>query len=314
VLDVSAVSAAAGSVTGGVSGGSSADGAVATTVSPPPVEGAGSVEGDGVLSVGNDSGATAEVLDATLSPADVAEPVWAPPELCTPPDRGSVVFDVDSAADVAEPGDDGPADAEPDAESVDTLDAELDESDDDEDELESDGSATATHGVVATAAPMPSATASAPTRPMYFALPIVAPPPYTNARLRIRGVIAMETNSAVAGWVGESTTPVLPGGLRDRVVDSKPDWGSGLPQFRNATSVKLSSVSTDARRAESLQRLPLPYATALRMRDAGIIDEVIAECVAVDVDALPTFMRVAEAKLAAASREPPAQARRSRSD
>jgi hypothetical protein len=40
------------------------------------------------------------------------------------------------------------------------------------------------------------------------------------------------------------------------------------------------------------------------MRDAGIADEVIAECVGVDVDALPTFMRVAEAKLAAASDEP----------
>ena len=65
-------------------------------------------------------------------------------------------------------------------------------------------------------------------------------------------------------------------------------------------------MSTDARRAESLQRLPLPYATALRMRDAGIADDVIAECIGVDVDALPTFMRVAEAKLATASHEPPA--------
>jgi hypothetical protein len=59
-------------------------------------------------------------------------------------------------------------------------------------------------------------------------------------------------------------------------------------------------MATDARRTKSLQRLPLPYATALRMRDAGIADEVIAECVGVDVDALATFMRVAEAKLAAA--------------
>jgi hypothetical protein len=57
----------------------------------------------------------------------------------------------------------------------------------------------------------------------------------------------------------------------------------------------------DARRAESLQRLPLPYATALRLRDAGIADEVIAECVGVDLDMLPTFMRVAHAKLAAAA-------------
>jgi hypothetical protein len=64
-------------------------------------------------------------------------------------------------------------------------------------------------------------------------------------------------------------------------------------------------MATDARRAKSLERLPLPYATALRLRDAGIADEVIAECVGVDLDALPTFMRVAEAKLAAASEEPP---------
>jgi hypothetical protein len=49
----------------------------------------------------------------------------------------------------------------------------------------------------------------------------------------------------------------------------------------------------------------LPYATALRMRDAGIADETIAECVGVDPDALSTFMRVAEAKLAAASEQPP---------
>ena len=60
-------------------------------------------------------------------------------------------------------------------------------------------------------------------------------------------------------------------------------------------------MATDARRAESLQRLPLPYATALRLRDAGIADEVIAERVGVDLDTLPTFMRLAEAKLAAAA-------------
>lgn len=65
-------------------------------------------------------------------------------------------------------------------------------------------------------------------------------------------------------------------------------------------------MATDARRADSLQRLPLPYATALRMRDAGIADDVIAECIGVEVDALPTFMRVAEAKLAAASDKPQA--------
>jgi hypothetical protein len=66
-------------------------------------------------------------------------------------------------------------------------------------------------------------------------------------------------------------------------------------------------MATDARRAESLERLPLPYAVALRLRDAGVADEVIAERVGVDRAALPTFMRVAEAKLATASDEPPTQ-------
>ena len=64
-------------------------------------------------------------------------------------------------------------------------------------------------------------------------------------------------------------------------------------------------MPTDEPRTEYLQWLPLPYATALRLRDAGIADEVIAERVGVDVDALPTFMRVAEAKLATASEQPP---------
>ena len=64
-------------------------------------------------------------------------------------------------------------------------------------------------------------------------------------------------------------------------------------------------MGTDARRAKSLERLPLPYATALRLRDAGTADEVIAERVGVDIDALSTFMRVAEAKLAAASDDSP---------
>jgi hypothetical protein len=66
-------------------------------------------------------------------------------------------------------------------------------------------------------------------------------------------------------------------------------------------------MAIDARRTDFLGRLPLPYAAALRLRDAGIADDVIAECVGLDQAALPTFMRVAEAKFAAASEEPPTQ-------
>ena len=66
-----------------------------------------------------------------------------------------------------------------------------------------------------------------------------------------------------------------------------------------------SSMATEARRAEFLLRLPLPYATALRLRDAGWSDEAIAEHLGLDLDTLPTFMRVAEAKLAAVIEAPP---------
>ena len=69
---------------------------------------------------------------------------------------------------------------EPDVESDVELDSDFDEeSDADGEDVEpaSDGSASATPGVFAIAAPTPSATASAPTRPMYFAVPIVVPSP-----------------------------------------------------------------------------------------------------------------------------------------
>ncbi|RDH77124.1 hypothetical protein DVS77_16965 [Mycolicibacterium moriokaense] len=63
-------------------------------------------------------------------------------------------------------------------------------------------------------------------------------------------------------------------------------------------------MADDPRRAEALNRLPLPYATALRLRDAGCADATIADWIGVDREVLPTLMQVAEAKLAAAS-EPP---------
>lgn len=63
-------------------------------------------------------------------------------------------------------------------------------------------------------------------------------------------------------------------------------------------------MADDAHRDELLDRLPLPYATALRLREQGSPDEVIAERVGVDLDTLPIFMRVAEAKLATAGGQP----------
>lgn len=123
---------------------------------------------------------------------DEIELVCAPPVLCTTPVRGSgvahesadnelwaVVDDVDEI--VVNDGDSEP-DGEFDADDelgerldgplwpVDEDAVEPGEPEDEEldDEPESDGSARATPGMVATAVPTPSATASAPTRPTYL--------------------------------------------------------------------------------------------------------------------------------------------------
>ncbi|MDA2891455.1 hypothetical protein PDG61_11080 [Mycolicibacterium sp. BiH015] len=53
-------------------------------------------------------------------------------------------------------------------------------------------------------------------------------------------------------------------------------------------------------RDEALDRLPLPYSMALRLRDAGVDDAVIAECVGVEPEGLQALMEIAMAKLLAA--------------
>lgn len=50
---------------------------------------------------------------------------------------------------------------------------------------------------------------------------------------------------------------------------------------------------------EALHRLPFPYAEALRLRAAGVADEVIAEILTIELDAVGPLLRMAEAKLAA---------------
>jgi len=45
--------------------------------------------------------------------------------------------------------------------------------------------------------------------------------------------------------------------------------------------------------------LPGTYSLALRLRDAGLTNELIAECLAVEREALDLLLQVAEAKLAA---------------
>ena len=88
------------------------------------------------------------------SPVDV-EPDIEPDESDVESDESDVESDFDLDSDFEEESDAEGEDVEP----------------------ASDGSASATPGVFAIAAPTPSATANAPTRPMYIAVPIVVPSP-----------------------------------------------------------------------------------------------------------------------------------------
>lgn len=51
-------------------------------------------------------------------------------------------------------------------------------------------------------------------------------------------------------------------------------------------------------REEAMCHLPGTYSLALRLRDAGLSNDLIAECLAVEQEALGLLLRVAEAKLA----------------
>lgn len=54
--------------------------------------------------------------------------------------------------------------------------------------------------------------------------------------------------------------------------------------------------SEDVRR-EALRRLPDAHSRALRLRDAGLTDALIAECLGIDRVAVRPLLVVAEAKL-----------------
>lgn len=59
------------------------------------------------------------------------------------------------------------------------------------------------------------------------------------------------------------------------------------------------SVRQQQRRAEAMRRLPGAYSLALRLRDAGLPAQLIAECLAVEREALDPLLDVAQAKLTA---------------
>lgn len=53
-------------------------------------------------------------------------------------------------------------------------------------------------------------------------------------------------------------------------------------------------------RAQALSRLPAAHSLALRLRDAGLPADLIAECLGIEPEALGPLLVVAEEKLAAA--------------
>lgn len=52
-------------------------------------------------------------------------------------------------------------------------------------------------------------------------------------------------------------------------------------------------------RVEAIRHLPSTYSLALRLREAGLVDDLIAECLGVEREALEPLLAIAEAKLAA---------------
>ncbi|TQC42216.1 hypothetical protein EEB14_50145 [Rhodococcus sp. WS4] len=56
-------------------------------------------------------------------------------------------------------------------------------------------------------------------------------------------------------------------------------------------------------REVALRQLPASYSLALRLRDAGVLNELICDYLAVEPEELPTLFQVAEAKLATAQNQ-----------
>lgn len=52
-------------------------------------------------------------------------------------------------------------------------------------------------------------------------------------------------------------------------------------------------------RAEALEALPGTYSLALRLREAGVADDLLAECLHVEPEAVGPLLALADAKLAA---------------
>ena len=58
-------------------------------------------------------------------------------------------------------------------------------------------------------------------------------------------------------------------------------------------------MSGPKQQRSALDQLPAAYGLALRLQSAGVADEVIAECLGIDVESVGPLLALAQAKLAA---------------
>jgi hypothetical protein len=56
-------------------------------------------------------------------------------------------------------------------------------------------------------------------------------------------------------------------------------------------------------RTRAIDRLPTPYAVALRLWDSGMADDTIADALGIDPRSVPSLLELAEAKLARIERD-----------
>jgi hypothetical protein len=83
-----------------------------------------------------------------------------------------------------------------------------------------------------------------------------------------------------------------------RSAGAKDEWPTTRASSRRRSDGGGMCAAGDPR-AEALLRLPVSYSLALRLRDAGLSQELIAECLGIEPEALGPLLVVAEAKLAA---------------
>ncbi len=87
-------------------------------------------------------------------------------------------------------------------------------------------------------------------------------------------------------------------GPQPSCADAGPDRSSGRLLVTQVGTAEMIDVVSEVR-AAAFEGLPRAYSLALRLRDAGVSTELIADCLDIAPEGVDPLLRVAEAKLAA---------------